>query len=103
MQRAAFALGIWLLCAVPAVAQAKAAENFLFMGSGELAESGALLARPDIAGAQVVYTWRQLEPKKGEYHFRLIEADLALTERADRKLFLQIQDRFFLPGARNIS
>ena len=103
MWKPARALGVALLLSlVPAVVQAKPAENFLFMGSGELDQSTALLARPDIAGAQVVYTWRQLEPEKGEYDFSAIEADLALTERSGRKLFLQIQDRFFLPKARNV-
>lgn len=74
--------------------------NFLFVGSGELAAHDRLLARPDIAGAQVVYSWKQLEPAADRYDFSPIERDLRQLGRHRKKLFIQIQDRFFRPEDR---
>lgn len=46
-------------------------------------------------GAQVAYSWRQLEHPKGEYDFSLIREDLALMQRHGKKLWIQIQDVSF--------
>ena len=53
------------------------------------------MRRPDIAGVQVVYSWKSLETAKDQYDFSQIERDLAYLAGLDRKLFIQIQDRFF--------
>ncbi len=101
MHRIAIALIFWLaILATPAAA--KDPRNFIYTGAGELQARIDLLDRPDIEGAQVVYTWRMLEPEKGEYDFSAIEADLALTNARGKDLFAQIQDRFFLPTARHV-
>ena len=100
MRRVALALLCWL--GVFAAVPAHAAEPRNFIYTGDLAEHLDLLERPDIEGAQVVYPWRMLEPEKGVYDFSAIEADLALTDAAGKQLFAQIQDRFFLPDARNV-
>jgi len=76
--------------------------NFLFTGSGDLSEIKDLLSRPDIAGVQVVYNWKDLEPEKGRYDFNRIEEDLRVLAGLKKKLFVQVQDRFFLPEARNV-
>lgn len=76
--------------------------NFLYTGNGDLAAAEAILRRADIEGAQVVYNWKALEPRRGEYDFADIERDLALTGALGKKLFIQIQDRFFSPQARNV-
>ncbi|MGO7729345.1 hypothetical protein ACC713_09430 [Rhizobium johnstonii] len=81
---------------------ASAAENFIYTSSGELEASKALLSRPDISGVQIVYNWKSLEPAKGQYDFSEIEKDLELAESLNKKLFIQVQDRFFEPKARNI-
>ena len=86
------------LCA----AATAAPQNFLFLGSGDLAGATTLLKRPDVEGVQIVYTWRQLEPEKGKYDFGRIDADLAATQTLGKKLFIQIQDRFFEPTAKNV-
>lgn len=80
----------------------QAAENFIYTGNGDLEAAQPMLERADIAGAQVVYNWRALEPTKGQYDFSAIERDLAQTAKLGKKLFIQIQDRFFSPEARNI-
>ena len=76
--------------------------NFVYTSAGELAAAAAILERPDIEGAQVVYNWKLLEPSEGVYDFSPIEEDLARTDALGKKLFIQVQDRFFSPQARNI-
>jgi hypothetical protein len=76
--------------------------NFLYTSNGELAAHEDILRRPDIEGAQVIYNWKALESLPGEYDFSAIERDLALTDALGKKLFVQIQDRFFSPAARNV-
>ncbi|MDX7986317.1 hypothetical protein FE392_03060 [Xenorhabdus sp. 12] len=77
-------------------------QNYLYTSSGELEELGSLLARPDIKGVQIIYTWKQLEKSKGEYDFSAIKQDLSVLNKMNKKLFIQIQDRFFEPTRRNI-
>ncbi len=64
--------------------------------------SDNLLLRKDIAGVQVIYTWKSLELGRGQYRFSQIESDLERANRFHKKLFIQIQDRFFEPQDRNI-
>lgn len=90
----AFTLSAGTACAAPA--------NYLYTSAGELEGLKAIVERPDIAGVQVVYNWRRLEPKQGEYDFSAIDADLAMADALGKKLFIQIQDRFFSPDARNL-
>jgi hypothetical protein len=91
---------LFIATASPAAASEPA--NYLFLGGDELTAHRTLLERPDIAGAQRVYTWRSLEPGKGRYDFSAIEADLALADSLHKTLFVQVQDRFFSPDARNV-
>ena len=59
---------------------------------------------PKSAASQVVYSWKSLEKAaKDQYDFSQIEHDLALSRIAcNRKLFIQIQDRFFEVQHRNV-
>ena len=99
-----------LLAALPlAVASVQAGraetiggQNFIYTSAGDLKNAGRLLQRKDIAGAQVVYNWKQLEKGEGQYDFSLIETDLAYLKAMHKGLFIQIQDRFFSPEARNV-
>ncbi|MCK0128136.1 hypothetical protein [Erythrobacter sp. F6033] len=75
-------------------------QHFIFVGGDDLANHEALFTRADISGAQVVYTWRGLEPREGEYNFDKVERDLKLANRLGKRLFIQLQDRFFLPESR---
>jgi hypothetical protein len=92
------ALPLCLLCS-----QAPAApQNFLFTNSDDLQAQASMLRRPDIAGAQVVYSWKSLEVARDQYDFSQIERDLAWLTSLDRKLFVQLQDRFFEVRHRNV-
>ena len=93
-------LAALLAFGTPAAAREPA--HFLFADSEALATHAARVERPDIQGVQVVYTWRLLEPSKDVYDFSRIEADLAFLQKRGKKLFIQVQDRFFEIGARNV-
>ena len=54
------------------------------------------------SGAQIKYTWRSLEPRKGVYDFTAIEQDLAYLSSKGKRLFLQIQDVSFVPTVKNV-
>jgi len=79
-----------------------APQNFLYTTAGELEANATILERPDIAGVQVVYNWRRLEPAEGQYDFSQIEADLAAAQKLGKQLVIQVQDRFFSLKSRNI-
>jgi hypothetical protein len=55
----------------------------------------ALAREPAIKGAQVRYTWAELEPRKGQYDFRAIENDLAQLQKRGKRLVIQVMDRGF--------
>jgi hypothetical protein len=83
-------------------AQRKEPVNFLFTYSSNLPKLKALLNRPDIQGAQIVYTWKSLEPSRDRYDFSQVETDLKFLKANGRKLFIQIQDRFFRPQDKGV-
>ncbi|KAJ5267907.1 hypothetical protein N7478_010715 [Penicillium angulare] len=58
-------------------------------------EALALLDRPEIHGVQSLYTWKSLEPQRGQYEFSAIANDLNSTRAKGKNLWVQIQDRSF--------
>ena len=52
---------------------------------------------PKFKGAQIMYSWKELEPKRGIYDFSKIETDLKYLEQFDKKIFIQLQDVTFNP------
>ncbi|MEV0990780.1 hypothetical protein [Streptomyces sp. NPDC049949] len=74
----------------------QAPAQYLYSSIGDFdAEVKPLIDRPDIAGAQVVVPWKALEPQKDQYDFSAIEEALAVLQSRHKKLFVQVQDRFF--------
>ncbi|MBA2687364.1 MAG: hypothetical protein H0U64_04615 [Gemmatimonadaceae bacterium] len=57
---------------------------------------------PNVEGAQITYSWRQLESVKDQYDFSLIQEDLAFLSQRGKRLFIQIQDATFDPARINI-
>ncbi|HEY0673722.1 MAG TPA: hypothetical protein VGD27_15695, partial [Longimicrobiales bacterium] len=55
----------------------------------------AFIDNPNIAGAQLKYTWRELEPERDRYDFRSIERDLAVLAEHGKRLWIQLQDVSF--------
>lgn len=55
----------------------------------------SFLAATAFEGAQLKYTWRELEPAKDRYDFSALRDDLAFLTKRGKKLFVQLQDSSF--------
>ena len=70
--------------------------NFVYFGRDhERVLDSAFLSNPQIVGAQLTYTWRELEPARDRYAFAPIREQLTLLQRHGKRLFLQISDVTF--------
>ena len=65
-------------------------------------EEPSFLEHPSIEGAQLKYSWRELEPAPGEYDFSDIAADLEFLESHGKKLFIQLQEVSFVATIVNV-
>jgi hypothetical protein len=81
------ALFIWFCCVS---VSAKPVHHYVFFGQDREKIKGAssFLETKILEGAQVMYSWRQLEPGKGEYDFSFIRQDLAFLTSKGKKLFV---------------
>lgn len=55
----------------------------------------AFLHYPRLVGAQIMYSWRELEPTQGNYDFAIIRQDYEYLKSKGKKLFIQLQDATF--------
>jgi hypothetical protein len=55
----------------------------------------AFLSVKALEGAQLKYTWRELERQKDQYDFGEIARDLVFLKSKGKKLFIQVQDASF--------
>ena len=55
----------------------------------------SFLENKNIAGAQLKYTWRELEPERDRYQLKPLLDDLAFLEKHGKRLFVQLQDASF--------
>ena len=67
---------------------------FLNRDRQRLADS-AFLHTAALEGAQVKYTWRELEPEQDRYDLSAIQHDLAYLSAHGKRLFIQLQDVSF--------
>ena len=54
-----------------------------------------LLFSSRFQGAQIMYSWKELESEKDQYNFSIIKEDIAYLSRYGKKLFIQLQDVTF--------
>ncbi|MFN8254938.1 MAG: hypothetical protein U0W24_04565 [Bacteroidales bacterium] len=66
-----------------------------FARDRELIQNHPFLKVQKIVGAQIMYSWRQLEPKRGDYDFSIIYEDYNYLLSHGKKLFIQFQDVTF--------
>jgi hypothetical protein len=66
-----------------------------FSRDRELIHNNSFLKVQRIVGAQIMYSWRQLEPKRGKYDFSIINEDYNYLLSHGKKLFIQFQDVTF--------
>lgn len=95
-------VAVSLTIVTPLSTFAKEPKNFIYTSSDDFESVAAILERSDIHGVQIVYNWRLLEPERDKYDFSKIEMDLSRLKKTRKKLFIQIQDRFFEPNARYV-
>lgn len=74
----------------------------LFLGGDSPTKHAELFDEPRIHGAQVIYTWRELEPEKGKYDFKRITHDLSFLKKKGKVLYLQLQDKSFNEAVKNV-
>lgn len=92
---------IWLCCAS---VNAKTVHHYVFFGQDRerIKEASSFFETKALEGAQVTYSWRQLEPRKDEYDFSYIREDLAFLALKGKKLFIQLQDVTFSEARINV-
>jgi hypothetical protein len=84
-----------LLFAASLAAQS-APQHFVFFGLGrERIRDPVFLACNAIAGAQLKYTWKQLEPERDRYALQAITEDCTFLQQHGKKLWVQLQDVSF--------
>lgn len=66
-----------------------------FARDREAIKDHALLTTPRLAGAQIMYSWKELEPEKGKYDFSSIREDYEYLKKHGKRLFIQLQDATF--------
>ena len=77
-------------------AGAQNVHHYVFFGTDRerITEPG-FLDNKGIEGAQIKYTWRQVERGKDDYAFDDIRRDLDFLKSKNKKLFVQLQDATF--------
>lgn len=99
---------IWIaafLCIICAAAFAKPVHHYVYFGMDreKIKDAKGFLATPAFEGAQIAYSWNQLEQGKDNYDFSMIREDLAFLNTHGKKLWIQFQDvsfsekRIFVP------
>jgi hypothetical protein len=66
-----------------------------FSRDRELIHDHPFLRIRRFAGAQIMYSWRQLEEERGKYDFSIIREDYDYLASHGKKLFIQLQDATF--------
>lgn len=62
----------------------------------------SFLETRSLEGAQLKYTWRELEPEKDRYELEPIRRDLTFLDEHGKRLFVQLQDVSFSPEIINV-
>jgi hypothetical protein len=92
---------LWLCsdCAI-----AKTVHHYVFFGQDrvKIIEMSDFLETKILEGAQVAYSWRQLEPQKDRYDLTIIREDLEFLTSKGKKLFVQLQDVTFSESRINV-
>lgn len=94
-----FALRLILLIATASRLHAESSPHHyvFFNRDRERITDATFLQTKQFEGAQIKYTWRELEPTKDKYDFSAIQHDLAFLDSKGKKLFIQLQDASFDP------
>ena len=83
------------ICAAPSMAGAEPAHYVFFNLDRERIREAWFADTGTFEGAQLKYTWKELEPDEGEYNLKAIHDDLAFLKSKGKKLFVQLQEASF--------
>ncbi|MBU1105060.1 MAG: hypothetical protein KKB51_00225 [Candidatus Riflebacteria bacterium] len=73
-------------------------KNFVYFARDrEAIQEHPFLKYPRFEGAQIMYSWKELEPSEGHYDFAIIKDDYDYLKLKGKKLFIQLQDATFNP------
>jgi len=79
-----------------AIAESKQPQHFVYFARDhERMQDPAFLEHPEIAGAQLTWTWRQLEPERDAYDFSEIRSAVEFLGEHHKRLFIQLADVTF--------
>ena len=93
--RKLFWLSLFILLCCGSIA-AKGVHHYVFFNRERARiHERAFLETKAFEGAQIKYTWRELEPEKDAYDFSAIRQDLAFLTSKGKRLFIQLQDSSF--------
>jgi hypothetical protein len=85
-------------CCAAAASAAPEPHHYVFFGRDrERITEPTFLETAAFEGAQLKYSWRQLEHGKDEYDFEEVRRDLAFLKSKNKRLFIQLQDASFDP------
>ena len=88
---------------ISVVANADGIRHFIFFNRDrERITDPAFLETKAIQGAQLKYTWRELERGPDGYDFDAVEHDLIFLSSKGKRLFIQVQDTSFDPAIVNV-
>lgn len=73
-----------------------------FARDRDLIYDHAFLSVRRFEGAQIMYSWKQLESQKGQYDFSIIQEDNNYLLKHNKKLFIQLQDATFNPKYKGV-
>lgn len=93
--RVAFTILIITTFGDDAFGQSKIDHYVFFSRDREKIQDSSFYQNRGVAGAQITYVWKRLEPTKNRYDFSEIEEDLAFLNSKGKRLFIQIQDVTF--------
>lgn len=93
---AALTLAMPSSCGTPDNGRGVTPHNYVFFRRDHerIAEAG-FLDHPGIVGAQLTFTWRELEPLPDQYDFGAVRAALTFLGARGKRLFIQLQDVSF--------
>ncbi len=93
-----------LLCLFSLSVSAKPVHHYVFFGMDreQIKDAKGFLDTKAFEGAQIAYSWRQLEQGKDKYDFSIIREDLAFLTAHGKKLWLQFEDASFNPNRVNV-
>jgi len=94
--RELIALALAVTSGASAQGVAAGPKHFIYFGRDRARiEEAAFVSNPTIAGAQLRYTWKELEPARDRYDLSPVLQDIATLRKHGKRLFIQIQDVSF--------